>query len=109
MQTRFAHQMEIEKLDFALQFVCQLFKLFATHNGFRSLGFGAERAVQVANIRYFQITALNHFSDKWMENKFRKDTESFRFTRPCTLFYPNLLIYGEKVRISCLAKPYHCQ
>ena len=75
MQTRFAHQMEIEKLDLALQFVCQLFKLFATHKGFRSLGFGAERAVQVANIRYFQIATLNHFSDKWagiMPAKIRK-------------------------------------
>jgi hypothetical protein len=57
MQERFAHQMEIEKLDMPFQPVCQQVKFVLRKRPLRAFCLWAELAVQVADIGDLKVTS----------------------------------------------------
>ena len=60
MQERLAHQVEIEELDLPTEFIGQLFEFLHGKTMLRSIRFGTEQAIEVADIGYFKIATGYH-------------------------------------------------
>ena len=67
MKERFAHEVEIQKLDPTCEPAGQQVKLLKRHRALWTRGLGAEDAVEVADICRFKITTCNHIIGKFID------------------------------------------
>ena len=62
MEQRFAHQVEIEEAHLTPHPICEQIEFPGTQLPFPAMMLGAEIAIQIAGICYFDVTAVYHIS-----------------------------------------------